>query len=75
MGYTLSWFAIWWAWMGYTWYASAYDNDDVVFRLLTFVIMAGCLVLAAAIPDLFADGQSAMAVAGYAIMRLGLVAL
>jgi low temperature requirement protein LtrA len=75
LGYTLSWFAIWWAWMGYTWYASAYDNDDVVFRLLTFVIMVGCLVLAAAIPDLFADGSSALAVAGYAIMRLGLVAL
>lgn len=75
VGYTLAWCAIWWAWMGYTWYASAYDNDDVVFRLLSFVIMAGCLVLAASIPDLFADGQSGMAVAGYAIMRLGLVAL
>ena len=34
VGYTLAWFAIWWAWMSYTWYASAYDNDDVVFRLL-----------------------------------------
>ena len=34
-----------------------------------------CLVLAAAIPDLFADGSSTMAVAGYANMRLGLVAL
>ena len=75
LGYTLAWFAIWWAWMGYTWFASAYDNDDVIFRLLTFVIMAGCLVLAAAIPDLFADGQSTLAVAGYVIMRLGLVAL
>jgi len=19
---------VWWAWMGYTWYASAFDNDD-----------------------------------------------
>jgi low temperature requirement protein LtrA len=24
---------VWWAWMGYTWYASAFDNDDVVFRV------------------------------------------
>lgn len=75
LGYTFGWFAIWWAWMGYTWYASAYDNDDVIFRLLSFVIMSGSLALAAAIPDLVADGQSALGVAGYAIMRLGLVAL
>ena len=26
-------FAIWWAWMNYTWFASAYDTDDIVFRL------------------------------------------
>ena len=40
---------------------SAHDNDDVIFRLLAFVIMAGCLVLAASIPDLFADGKSTLA--------------
>ena len=28
-------FAIWWAWMNYTWFASAYDNDDPLFRTLT----------------------------------------
>ena len=39
---------------------SAHDNDDVIFRLLAFVIMAGCLVLAASIPDLFADGKSTL---------------
>ena len=55
----MTWFAIWWAWMNYTWFASAYDNDDVVFRLLTFVIMIGALFLAAGVPDIFADGQSA----------------
>jgi low temperature requirement protein LtrA len=75
VGYVMVFFAIWWAWMGYTWFASAYDSDDVVFRLLTFVIMAGCLLLAAGVPDLFADGQSGVVVAGYAVMRLGLVAL
>ncbi len=75
LGYTMSWFAIWWAWMGFTWFASAYDNDDAVYRVFTFVIMAGSLMLAASIPDLFADGQSGLAVAGYAVMRLGMVAL
>ena len=28
-------FAIWWAWMNFTWFASAYDTDDVPYRLLT----------------------------------------
>jgi low temperature requirement protein LtrA len=61
--------------MNYTWFASAYDSDDVVFRLLTFTIMTGSLMLAAGVPDLFDDGQSGVVVAGYAVMRLGMVAL
>ena len=61
--------------MNYTWFASAYDNDDVGFRLLTFVIMAGALFLAAGVPDIFADGQSVTVVIGYAIMRFGMVGL
>ena len=67
--------AIWWAWVGYTWFASAYDSGDVIYRLLSFVIMAGSLLLAAGVPDLFADGQSTLAVAGYTVMRLGMVSL
>lgn len=75
VGYTMTWFAIWWAWMNYTWFASAYDNDDVVFRLLTFVIMTGALFIAAGVPDIFADGQSTTVVIGYAIMRFAMVGL
>lgn len=73
--YFLTFFAIWWAWVNYTWFASAYARDDVLFRVLTFVIMAGALVLAAGVPGLFEDEQSAVVVAGYAIMRLGMVTL
>lgn len=75
LGYVLTWFAIWWAWMNYTWFASAYDNDDVGFRLLTFVIMSGALVLAAGVPQLFDSGNSGVVVAGYAVMRFGMVAM
>ena len=32
VSYVLVFFAIWWAWMNFTWFASAYDNDDVVYR-------------------------------------------
>jgi low temperature requirement protein LtrA len=75
LGYSMTWFAIWWAWLNYTWFASAYDNDDVVFRLLTFVIMVGALFLAAGVPDIFTDGQSVAVVLGYAIMRFAMVGL
>lgn len=75
VGYTMTWFAIWWAWMNYTWFASSYDNNDVGFRLLSLLIMAGALMLAAGVPDIFADGQSVIVVLGYAVMRLGMVGL
>ncbi|MCA8887930.1 MAG: low temperature requirement protein A, partial [Parvularculaceae bacterium] len=35
--------AIWWAWMNFTWFASAFDNDDTLYRLLVMVIMGGAL--------------------------------
>ena len=74
-GYAAAWFAIWWAWMNYTWFASAYDNDDVAFRILTFVIMTGALLLAAGVPALFEHGNGPVAVLGYAVMRFGMVGM
>ena len=35
-------FTIWWSWMNYTWFSSAYDNDDVIFRILTFFKFFDC---------------------------------
>ena len=34
VNYLVVFFAIWWAWMNFTWFASAYDTDDVPYRLL-----------------------------------------
>ncbi|MGW5239461.1 low temperature requirement protein A [Monashia sp. NPDC004114] len=67
--------AIWWAWMNYTWFASAYATDDVVFRLMTFVIMVGSLMLAAGVPEMFGARNSKLLVAGYVVMRLAMVVL
>jgi low temperature requirement protein LtrA len=39
--YGLLFFLIWWAWVCFTCFASAYDTDDVPFRLLTLVHIAG----------------------------------
>jgi len=68
-------FAIWWAWMNYTWFSSAYDNDDTVFRLLTMVIMSGSLTLAAGVSPFFESSNLFLVVAGFVIMRLALVVL
>jgi low temperature requirement protein LtrA len=72
-GYLLAFAAIWWAWMNYTWFASAYDNDDTLFRVLTMVQMGGVLVLAAGIPGLF-NGEFMAGVIGYVVMRIALSA-
>ena len=73
MSYVMVFFAIWWAWMNFTWFASAYDNDDVPYRLTVLVQIAGSLVMAAGIPKLFNDGDSLVVVIGYVIMRLAMV--
>ena len=75
LGFAMVFFAIWWAWMNFTWFASAYDCDDVAYRLLAFAIMAGSLLIAAGTPDLFDTGQSALVVTGYAVMRFAMVAM
>ncbi|CNF53391.1 Probable low temperature requirement protein A [Mycobacterium tuberculosis] len=67
-------FAVWWAWMNFTWFASSYDTDDVAYRLLTMLQMAGVLVLAAGVPAAFDHGDYGAVTFGYLIMRVGLVA-
>ncbi|MDN4599579.1 low temperature requirement protein A [Leifsonia virtsii] len=71
--YCMVFFAIWWAWMNFTWFASAYDTDDVPYRLMTLVQMGGVLVLAAGVPAAFDDDNFVAIIVGYLIMRLALV--
>jgi low temperature requirement protein LtrA len=66
-------FAIWWAWNQFTWLASAYDTDDVLYRVLTMVQMGGVLVLAAGVPSAFNGEDFGAITLGYLIMRAGLV--
>jgi low temperature requirement protein LtrA len=74
-GFLVVFIGIWWPWVNFTWFASAYDTDDVSYRLLTFVQMAGVLVIAAGVPSAFEAFDFRVMVAGYVIMRLALVAL
>ncbi|MES9542134.1 MULTISPECIES: low temperature requirement protein A [unclassified Actinomadura] len=66
-------FAVWWAWMNFTWFASSYDTDDVPYRLLTMVQMAGVLVIAAGVPAAADHADYRAVAAGYLVMRAALV--
>ena len=73
-------FAVSWAWINFSWFASAYDTDDWVFRVMTMVQMVGVLVLALGVPKLFASiaedsyVNNGTVVLGYVIMRVAMVA-
>ena len=74
-------FSVSWAWMNFTWFSSAYANDDVVFRVATIVQMIGVIVLIFGLPVSFeaaAEGHSpnnTLLVVGYVIMRVPLIVL
>jgi low temperature requirement protein LtrA len=72
VSFLLSFFGIFWAWVNFTWFGSAYDNDDVVYRLITILQIFGSLVYAAGIAGMF-GGVFTLGVVGYVIMRVALV--
>jgi len=72
-GYLMVFFAIWWAWMNFTWFSSAYDTDDDVYRITTFVQISGALVLAAGVEQAFEHNDFRVITIGYVIMRLAMV--
>ena len=74
VSYAMVFFAIWWAWMNFTWFATSFAVDDWLYRVLTFVQMAGVLVLAAGIQPVFEDDDLRLVIVGYVIMRVAMVA-
>ena len=78
-GFGFACFAICWAWINFSWFASAYDTDDWIFRTVTMVQMIGVIVLAIGLPRMFASieqGQqfdNGIMVLGYVIMRVALI--
>src|SRR5215210_4821657 len=65
---------VWWAWMGFTWYATAFDNDDVLYRVTLLGAMLCILWLAASIHGLY-KGETTSFVLAYVVMKLLLVGL
>jgi len=52
-GFAFATFAVTWAWINYSWFASAYDTDDWVCRLLVMIQMVGVVILALGLPEMF----------------------
>jgi low temperature requirement protein LtrA len=79
VGFGFASFAICWAWINFSWFASAYDTDDWIFRVVTMVQMIGVLVLAIGLPRMFHSIEAGdhldngVMVLGYVIMRVALV--
>ena len=57
--------------MNFTWFASAYDTDDVAYRLAVFVQIVGVLILAAGVPRRSTHQDFAIVTLGYVVMRVG----
>jgi low temperature requirement protein LtrA len=70
ISFAMVFFAIWWAWMNFTWFASSYDVDDGPYRLMVLLQMTGVLILAAGLVEAFRDLDWTAGTVGYVIMRL-----
>lgn len=73
LGYLMVFFAIWWAWMNFTWFATSFGTDDWLYRAMTILQMAGVLILAAGSAPAMAHHDFTLVTVGYVIMRLALV--
>jgi low temperature requirement protein LtrA len=79
--FVLAIFAICWAWINFSWFASAYDTDDWAFRLATMVQMVGVIILSLGLPQVFHSVDegipvdNSVTVAGYVVMRVAMLFL
>lgn len=65
---------VWWAWVGHTVFATRFDTDDGVHRLVTFIMMYAAAIMAVQIPSALEQGANGFAL-GFIIARLGLLFL
>jgi low temperature requirement protein LtrA len=79
-GFAFVMFATGWAWINFSWFASAYDTDDWFYRICVMVQMIGVVILVLGIPPLFHsidEGHyldNGVLVAGYVVMRVAMIA-
>lgn len=73
-------FAICVAWISFTWFASSFDTDDWLYRILTMLTMVGVVVFALGLAPMFHSidkghhVDTRLMVIGYVVMRVPLAA-
>ncbi|MFC7485590.1 low temperature requirement protein A [Knoellia sp. CPCC 206453] len=80
IAFTFAMAAMVWAWINFSWFASAYDTDDWAMRLATLVQMIGVLVFGLGLPQMFEAAHhghldNQIMVVGYVILRVSQVSL
>lgn len=80
LGFGFATYAIIWAWVNFSWFASAFDTDDWLYRLTVMLQMVGVTVLALGLPDMFHSIETGhfdnhVMVAGYIIMRVAMLVM
>jgi low temperature requirement protein LtrA len=73
-GYLGIFVAIWWAWMGFTFYANRFDTDDLVYRMLVLLAMLAIAALAVNTRHALSGSSEGFAVS-YIAVRLVLLTL
>ncbi|WHU47758.1 low temperature requirement protein A [Gordonia sp. L191] len=78
-GYVLCTFAAIWAWINFSWFASAFDTDDWFFRGVVLIQMIGVAIVALGVAPVFGSIEHhehvdiRVLVIGYVVMRVGLL--
>lgn len=78
-GFAFAMFAIVWAWINFSWFASAFDTDDWAYRLTTMLQMIGVVIFSLGLPDVFYSLDEGMQldnrviIAGYVVMRVAML--
>jgi low temperature requirement protein LtrA len=67
---------VWWAWVGYTFYADRFESDDLIYRLLVLVAMLAIAGVAVNTVDAFSNSSvSATLALSYVVVRVILLLL
>ncbi len=79
-GFAFAVFAICWTWIQFSWFASAFDPDDWLYRVTVMVQMVGVVVVALGLPVAFHSMHEGhgldirVMVSGYVVIRLAQLA-
>jgi Bacterial low temperature requirement A protein (LtrA) len=72
LGFSALFVPVWWSWIGSSFYATRFDTDDLVHRILVLLQMVGAAFLAVYVSDALGNGSVGFALS-YAAIRIILV--